>query len=352
MPPIVLPSLVNEAYGDPALFVPFSHDRSAYLFDIGDISPLSARNLLKISRVFVSHTHMDHFIGFDSLLRIILGREKTLYLYGPEGFLENLEGKLAGYSWNLVNNYSSSLFLEASELTPFYLIKRRYSCRKQFRQVCEDVSLETSVPAVLYEDEAHRVKAVILDHGLPCLGFCLEESYHINIRKDMLRHLGLRAGPWLKRLKQAVYSGSDPGRLIRAPSDSGTGEEKTFRLGDLMNDLAVITRGKKISYIADAAYTPSNISKIRMLARNSDHLFIEAPFLEADLEHATRKKHLTARQAGEVAGLTNSGRFTLFHFSPRYEGSPEAFYKEAMDAYKKSLPHGAAGKDSPGNCAL
>jgi len=337
MPPLVLPMLVNETSGDPALFLPFSHHRQAYLFDIGDISLLSARNVLKISHVFVSHTHMDHFIGFDYLLRIILGRDKTLHLFGPEGFLANVEGKLAGYAWNLVNNYSNPLVLEVNELGSAYRVKRRLSCQHQFRPVSEDVSQDLASPAILHQNAAHTVSAVILDHGLPCLGFALEENYHINIRKDMLARLGLCAGPWLHELKQAVYEGQNPDKMMTLPTSKIKSGKKKFRLGELIEQLAIISKGQKISYIADVAYTQSNLAKIRRLAQDSDQLYIEAAFLDADREHAMQKKHLTAGQAGEIAGMVNAGRFSLFHFSPRYEGSSEAFYQEANAAYQAAL---------------
>jgi peptide chain release factor 2 len=105
MKPILHPSLVNDPLGDPGLFVQFLYEKRAFLFDMGDQSPLTNADLLKVSHVFVSHTHIDHFIGFDRFLRTVFGREKTITLYGPENFIANVEGKLAGFTWNLVDRY-------------------------------------------------------------------------------------------------------------------------------------------------------------------------------------------------------------------------------------------------------
>ena len=47
MTPTLRPSLVNGRFGDPALFVEVAHERGAVLFDMGDLSTLSARDLLR-----------------------------------------------------------------------------------------------------------------------------------------------------------------------------------------------------------------------------------------------------------------------------------------------------------------
>ena len=92
--------LVNPPFGDPGLLVDFLFEKRALLFDLGDIRALPPRKLLRISHVFVSHTHMDHFFGFDWLLRISLGRPNAIELFGPPGILAQVEAKLSAYTWN------------------------------------------------------------------------------------------------------------------------------------------------------------------------------------------------------------------------------------------------------------
>ncbi len=70
--------LINSYFEDPCLYVRVLREKRAVLFDIGDIRALSTAELYKITDVFVTHTHIDHFIGFDVLLRVILRRNIPL----------------------------------------------------------------------------------------------------------------------------------------------------------------------------------------------------------------------------------------------------------------------------------
>jgi ribonuclease Z len=334
MRPSFLPKLVNEPFGDPGLFIPFLHQKRAIIFDLGDIHSLSAGDILKISHVFITHTHMDHFIGFDRLLRLFLGRDQDLYLYGPEGFIKNVEGKLAGYSWNLVQNYSNHLALHVTEVHSDHLTTRDYICQRGFLSNAK--AAEHAFDGPLHEEPTLSVFTRMLDHCLPCLGFAVKERFHVNVMKAGIARLGLEIGPWIKKFKQALFDHQDPDSEFEVPSGK-TQVQKTFVLKDLAEQIARITPGQKVSYITDVAYSESNVDKIVELVKESDHLFIEASFLEKDKDFAEKKCHLTARQAGLIAGKAKVQRVTPFHFSPRYQGQELILEKEVMEAYDNAL---------------
>lgn len=92
MVPVFHPRLVNDPFGDPCLYIDVQRERRAILFDLGDIGGLEAAKVMRVSDVFVSHTHIDHFIGFDHLLRLLLGRGKKLRIFGPLVSPETLRG--------------------------------------------------------------------------------------------------------------------------------------------------------------------------------------------------------------------------------------------------------------------
>jgi len=335
MRPSFLPRLVNGPFDDPGLFIPFLLEKRAIIFDLGDIYSLSTRDILKISHIFISHTHMDHFIGFDRLLRLFLGREQQLYLYGPEGFLKNVEGKLAGYSWNLVKHYSNLFELNVTEVNPDHMITRNYICQNRFIPASEDIKQPFN--GLLHKEPALSVFAEILDHSIPCLGFTIEERFHINIMKESVTGLGLEIGPWLNEFKQALYNNIDLDSEFEVRYVGQASYKKRFILGDLAKRIALITPGQKVSYIVDAGYSKSNVEKIIELAKNADHLFIEAAFLEKDRDIAEKKGHLTAWQAGSIAGKAGVKQVTPFHFSPRYKGLGDLLEKEARDGYNSHI---------------
>jgi len=331
MRPRFHPRLINGPFEDPGLYIPFLFENRAIIFDLGDTLPLSARELLKISHVFITHTHVDHFIGFDRVLRISLGREKNLHLYGPPGFFKNVEGKLAAYSWNLVKNYPYRLRLQLTEVHRDYLLTREYLCQNEFIPTHKAAS--RPFKDVIYEEPPFKISAAVLDHGIPCLGLAIKERFHVNINKDRLAALGLETGPWLTGFKQALYDNQDSESEFEVKT--GSGQTQRFRLGELAAQVAMVTPGQKIAYIADVAYSPQNQEKIISLAKDADQLFIEAAFLEAHNDIAAEKHHLTARQAGTLAARAGAKQFTIFHFSPRYAEQEHLLHEEAREAYDR-----------------
>ncbi len=328
------PRLINPPFSDPGLILSFLFQKRALLFDLGDLRQLSAREMLKVTHIFVSHTHMDHFIGFDALLRLFLGRDKEVHLFGPPGIFSNVRGKLSGYTWNLVDEYPHNFRLRVTEVGPDTLKTRVYHCRDRFRP--EAATEDRTFSGILLNEPHFRVEAVLLDHRIPCLGLSLAENYYVNIIKEALKELGLSTGPWLTRFKNALYEKYDPNRDFTVTWEQG-GEvikQKAFRLGDLTEKIAKISPGQKISYVTDVKGSPENKRKILDLIRGSDRLFIEATFLDCDRNLAREKNHLTAREAGELANAADVKRFTLFHFSPRYTDRPEEIQKEALRAFQ------------------
>ena len=218
MRPSFSPRLINGPFDDPGLFIPFYFQNRALIFDLGDISCLASKDLLKISHAVVTHTHMDHFIGFDRLLRTDLGREKTLAVFGPAGFIENVEGKLAGYTWNLVEKYNYPLTLQIAEVNSTSIMRRRFHCRDKFRP--DGAVVEQPFSGILHQEPGFTVRAALLDHGIPCLGLTIKEQFHINILKDGLKKLRLEPGPWLGDFKAALYERSDAESEFELPHES------------------------------------------------------------------------------------------------------------------------------------
>lgn len=327
------PALVNEPFGDPGLYVDFRFEKRALLFDLGDLSALPPRKLLRISDVFVSHAHMDHFCGFDRLLRICLGRGGGLRLYGPPGFAQQVAHKLAAYTWDLVAHYASDFVVEVRELGADGLLGGlRLRGRRSFEP--EPLPPRPVQEGVLLEEPNFLVRTAVLDHGTPCLGFALEERTHFNVWRNRLAELGLPTGPWLQDLKAAVARNAPDETPVRAWwRDAGGLHERLLALGPLKAEVLQPVPGEKIGYVTDVAFTAGNRRRIVALTANATQLFIESVFLEEDAAHAARKHHLTAHQAGAIARAAGARMVIPFHFSPRYSGRIDELRRELATAW-------------------
>ena len=309
-------------------------EKQGLLFDLGDLHALEPRKILKLSDIFVSHTHLDHFIGFDQILRVMIGREKRVRLYGPAGFLDRAAHKLSGYSWNLVGRYASELVFEVMEVeSSSRARKAEFRLGDAFRQEADQA---VPIPeGVILDDGIFKARTAVLDHRIPCLAFAIEEKAHVNVWKNRLDQLGLPTGPWLRELKQAVLRGEPDDFPFRAWwREAGELRERIIPVGQLKEEILKIVPGQKIGYVVDALFNEHNRQRIVDLVRGADILFIEAAFARDEAERAAERYHLTTVQAGKLARLAGVERLEPFHFSPRYAGEEERLRDEVERAFR------------------
>lgn len=323
---LIQPRLINGPFDDPGLYLDFRFGRRAILFDLGDLGPLSARELLRVSHVFVSHAHVDHFIGFDRLMRLCLHRPGPLHLLGPSGFIDHVEHKLRAYTWNLIDESSVDFQLHVGEFNGLRLDRFAvFSARHVFERW--EGQPPDLPPGVVYADGDFRIEAAALDHGIPSLAFCLRETTRVNVRRGVLEQLGLPKSAWLTEAKKRLREGVEDADL----TIPGVGR---VALKELKDKVFFIGPGQSLAYVTDTAPTPGNAEKILALASQVDQLFIEAVFPERDRALAEAALHLTAREAGRLARKAQAKRLTVFHHSARYVEMPDALRIEAMHAFR------------------
>ena len=328
MRPLLHAFLVNGRSGDPAVYVETLFEKGALLFDLGDLSPLSPRDVQRLEHVFVSHAHIDHFVGFDRLLRVLVGRDKTIRLYGPCGFIDRVRHKLAAYCWNLVDRFAADLAFAVTEVDPD-LSFRTARLRLKTGFAVEHSGGGRLTDGVLHVESTFRATVAALDHGTPCLAFAIQETAHVNVWRNRLAAMGLPVGPWLRGLRRALIDNRDDD----FPVTVGAAEcARTLPLGAL-RPTATVAPGQKIAYVTDAADTPENRRAIIRLVVGADLLFIEAAFAAADAALAADRAHLTTTAAGSIAREAGARCVEPFHFSPRYAGEEARLLAEVRAAF-------------------
>lgn len=337
MRPLLEPRLIHGPCGDPGLYLEFAEARRGLLFDLPDLTPLLPRHLMRLSHAFVTHTHMDHFCGFDHLLRVVLGRKSRVVLHGGPGFVAQVAHKLAAYTWNVAHRYDVELVLDVREQDPQGGRRRAlFSSRRRF--VPEPCTAPSARGDGVHEEATFRVRARFVDHDIPCLAYAIEEKARLAVARERLPELGLTTGAWLQALKEAVLAGAPGDTPLRlAWRDRRGDHEQTRTVGELAPLVLETVPGRRIGYVTDLSYTEANVATLSELLPAPDILFIESMFLHRDAAHAERKHHLTARQAGEIARRLGAGAVVPFHHSPRYKGNAAALAAEVQDAWSGAV---------------
>ena len=304
-------------------------EKRAILFDLGTLNGLPGGLIMKVTDAFVTHTHIDHFIGFDHLLRNMLGSPVPLRIYGPSNIIECVAGKLKGYAWNLISGYP--LNIEAYGISEDGIRHASFMAKDRFEPV-EDTLQTQKKPfqGTVVKNDYFTVKAVVLEHDIESIGWSIEEDFHINIDKSALTDMEVETGPWLTDFKKKIRGGWPEDSLFTIPAGDRRIE---MEFGELKRRIAMITSGQKVSYVMDSSPTLENIRKITGFAAGSDSLYLEAYFLDEDMERARERNHLTAGIAGRIARDAGVKNLHIMHYSPKYRQTAGAISREASEAF-------------------
>jgi ribonuclease Z len=234
-----------------------------------------------VTRIFISHFHGDHCLGFGSMLmRLNLDKvTHPIHCYYPAS------GKV-------------------------YFDRLRYG--SIYHENINVIEHPVSSAGIVHEDEHFCIEAQYLEHGVENLGWRIKESDTVKFDKEKLRTFGIK-GPLVRELEergQIVING------------------KTITLEEVSH----IRKGDVFSVVIDTCFCPEAID----LAKDAKIFLCESTYLEEHRELAEKHHHLTALQAAKIAKEANAGQLILTHFSARYQDLSD-FAKEAGEVFPNVL---------------
>lgn len=223
----------------------------------------------KISHIFISHLHGDHYFGLIGLLSTLqlLGREKLLNIYSPKGLDEiiNCHLKWSGSRINYPIIYHELLSNSSENI---------------------------------FEDDKISIFTIPLKHRIHTNGFLFKE-------KKNERKLNINEIKKYTEIKISDYTN------IKSGKDFIMNNGKI-----ILNSQLTFPMSKPSSYAfcSDTMYYPYIINQIQGV----DLLYHESTFLNIEKERAEITGHSTANQAAIIAKEANVGKLLLGHYSNRF----------------------------------
>ena len=311
-------------FDDPLLMLRIKPIGRSLLVDCGNMAHLSKRLFKSIDSVFVSHTHMDHFAGIDTLIRHVLVSNKTINLFGPVGIAEHLYHKMRGYQWNLVEDFYCRFKIH--EVSESSMDVRLLSGPNGFE--LSQLDRITRSSSLIYEDRFVSAETMICDHLIPSLVFRFNEKSNFSVDIKKVEAEGMVPGAWLSELKD---------RLIK-PKSHAVPVAATFKVDGKVEKKSIDDeRGlyekikregllSSVGYITDIGYTEQNMAKIKTLMSNVTLLICECAFLKAQKDKARQSYHLCTDDVNELLRLIKPQFVLPMHLSK--SDKEDQLYKE------------------------
>ncbi|MDN3506005.1 MAG: ribonuclease Z [Simkaniaceae bacterium] len=230
-----------------------------------------------VNRIFISHFHGDHCLGLGSMLmRLNLDKvTHPIHCYYPAS------GKK-------------------------YFDRLRFGTI--YHETIQVIEHPISDEGIIHDDGNFQIEAYYLKHGVDNLGYRVKEADVQKFEKEKLIAHGIK-GPLVRELE-------DKGSL--------TVGGRTITLADV----GYVRKGDVFSTVIDTLPCRNAIK----IAADAKTLLCEATYLEEHRDLARKHRHLTARQAAEIAKEAGVQQLILTHFSARYlDLSP--FLEEARNLF-------------------
>ncbi len=259
------------------------------LIDCGEGTQMQVRRFgikfQRIDHVFISHLHGDHYFGLVGLLSSmhLMGRKRSIHIYGPPGLKEIVEMQLHYGGARL----AFDVFFSETDVSGLHRI---------------------------FEDNKITVDSFPLAHRIPTTGFLIRE-------KERERHL-IKEAVQRDGIPMEYYHRLKKGENIRMEN----GRELKFEDYTTSADLP-----KSYAFCSDTAYR----DEVAAYVEGVDLLYHEATFTMQHAERARATMHSTAQQAAELAKKAGVKRLLMGHLSARYD-SPETHEREARAVFPAS----------------
>jgi len=234
----------------------------------------------KISHIFISHLHGDHYFGLIGLITSfgLLNHIQDLHIYAPSPLQEIIEWQLKVANTSL----------------PYKLF---------FHTINKE--------GVLINEEKFSVKCFPTTHRIECYGFCFHEKKSTRkLNPDKAREYNIPVS-FYDKLKNGEDYVQPDGRIIK--SEWVTED---------------VPPGKTYAFCADTKYDESIIPHIE----DADMIYHETTYMEALREKATDRFHSTTKQAALIAKKANVKKLLIGHFSSKYD-TLEEFETEAREVF-------------------
>lgn len=261
-----------------------THDGNNYLVDCGEGTQIQMINYKirrgKISHIFISHLHGDHYFGLIGLINSfgLLNHQQELHVFGPSPLKEIIELQLK----------------VADTKLPYQLY------------------LHTIIkPDTLLDTEKLSVKCFRTNHRIECYGFVFtEKKPPRRLDPDKAKEYGIPVS-FYERLKDG---------------EDYTQKDRSIVKNEWVTEPA--EPGKKYAFCADTKYDESLIPHIE----EADMIYHETTYLDNLRERAESRFHSTSKQAAELAKKARVKKLLIGHFSSKYD-TLEEFEREAREVF-------------------